>query len=1445
MSHIDELTGSLNEVPEEEAQYEPVEEDQEEDEVGSKPPEISPLDDDTLGWSLDAEASVSIEMKPTNEVEENDQTKLFARLAEHEDSTCAARWANLDYMPHRILHLLTTFRWMRSHGDPSKDLGTIRRSYFKEDFLDGFLFIAGSSIQIGILLLVIVQIANAVSFRDVLDLLKGGDRRVLTIALYGAAKSRAFRDSLVSLFALPFLWGLVRGIVGCLRVEVEKSELNPRVEEAYRYLQTESRAQIQRSTWKHLWHDGLRWFLPLHPVSRSVLTISHALRWDARLDPLLRQRAQTALINIFETSYGYTKLTTGYEIVRIIDSAHRIRLVDDEYVLLGDGLSLFQTRESVSINSRSTGGMDSEQDMASQEHLFNRTLKERAIIDVLNFATWPGQQWESSSFFAKGAILTGFLYGRYLQWWIGLAPTTKESAAFWTFKIGKLAYSMLLLRSVYLAFRDYINCPDKPGVTFTGIAPWAGKFDNACLQATIEEFNRFPGQQADTLLKLLTQFHLSEQEKQDFTLDLRDKDLNASTIAEIINGFVDRGYTISSLWLGGNLLRPHEREDPSGVIALSRAISRLSQLKLLDLSTNYCLGGCYLDYRDCLGYNTSGLVALGEAFLSLPHLETLDLSTTLLGYCDRFDPRGTEAIGRGFQGLKRLKRLKLADNYIGFNDHEEPRGTIALGNGFATLPQLTHLNISFNYVGFGDCDDTRGTEAVGLGLGSIPSLRSLDMSRMSMSQCDRLPQGMTAIARGIAAQKSLRELYLDNAPFTFDNIEAMETLARGIGEMRQLTALNLNNLVFGSAGNTSNTLGEAFEHLTELQTLGLRLIGLGEGDMIDPSATIAIAKGIRNCRRLRYLDLSDNTIGGSDDVNAAGTMELGKALGALRQLEFLTLSSTGIGKRDYINPEGTLAIVQGLGRLRSLKSLDLSNTAFGLSLNESSTNVVELVRSLSSLTQLREFRLLPSPFLTSKILAKIRDTVSKLPNHIYISPILEKLEDIDEFFDQTSPTERTFKFSNSFFDGIRASPNPPRLFHHFFERLSEFDVQYLDLSKNKIGTLPAPHLAAMATGLARLTQLVTLDLSENTLGWQINSDLSGYIALGEALGQMKDLKLLNLSTNIIGSSPNITAVMMQHLAPPELVVLDLASNRIGECDLEDMQALGMALKRMPALQFLDLSGSRLGWYDDAEPTVALADGIGSLTQLRVLNMSNNYLGLGDDVNPAGTIALGNAIGQLTGLRYLDLSSNSIGRGTADGELGVVTGIAKLRNLCSLELSFNEIGSTDNRAPRMLLDYLPTVNVFAIRAIQNISWTETAEKMSQIISKLLRSNCESKICFGADIKRQDLTCDAQRSYPSAFVSEPGSGFATLLEAERGVVWGNEFDVLGDPSHLGTHLPVNSLHRTFRTEDSLEVAHLEHEIREYFVSFTLLPFILMIVSFLLWRLGVRVSNGPRSR
>ncbi len=168
--------------------------------------------------------------------------------------------------------------------------------------------------------------------------------------------------------------------------------------------------------------------------------------------------------------------------------------------------------------------------------------------------------------------------------------------------------------------------------------------------------------------------------------------------------------------------------------------------------------------------------------------------------------------------------------------------------------------------------------------------------------------------------------------------------------------------------------------------------------------------------------------------------------------------------------------------------------------------------------------------------------------------------------------------------------------------------------------------------------------------------------------QQKGLTIstLDLSNNNIGKTTDDMKVFLP--LPSTLTYLDLSGNPIGGYDENTGTLLGQALPTLPQLQVLKLVRSRggIGYWGD-EGTVAIGNGLRSLTNLQHLDLSWNWIGYKGN---NGTGAIGNGLRSLTNLQYLDLSGNEIGRQGDDGIVALGNGLGSLKNLRHLDLSSN-------------------------------------------------------------------------------------------------------------------------------------------------------------------------------
>jgi len=1263
----------------------------------------------------------------------DDPLVLLSSLKRIEKNPLYPRWANVDWLPHRVVHFLTTGRWMRGHGDPTEHKPSIAKAYFKEEFLEGFLFVIGRGLTLGIALIILVEFSNAASWRDVLTILRGGEKHALTTALYDLSTSEPLRNSVYGLMALPVLWGLIRGTAGYNRVDESDKDGRPfkSLDQAIRHLQQEVVAQESRTTMASFWHDALRWLLPLPPRGRDFSIVSRALRWDGRLDLLHRQKAHLVLIELFERSSGYTRVIAGLQVARTLNALN----VEDDNGQTAHALNRW-LMETVAADLQSPSLLAEPQ---VDTEFFFETLKERALTDIVHASIWP-EEIRIEPIWRRTVMFCYFVHARYLRWWLGLAPTKIESFFFWTFKLAKLGYAALFFKTLYEAFHDYIRCPTKHFQTFVGRTSYVGKYDLACLNATLAHFNNIPDQPPSTLVSLLPNFYSDIRTRSNFSLDLSAKRLDAATLADIIDGFRSNGFVITTLDLSNNGIGLASTTSVPGLTRLADAISRLTSLRVLNLAAN--------DIGKCV-QNDGGV-------------------------CGDFDPAGLSHLAQALVSLTKLEVLRLDHNYIGQHDDLSPVGTVALGHALGQLTSLQSLNLDANYIGLHDDKDTAGTIAFAQGIGKLVTLRSLYFRMDSFASHDNANvEGTTSIAEAIGQLTSLRELYLSGSMGCSDDTNAAGTIAIGnaIGHLTDLTVLSLGNhraedisqptcigKFDGVAPDGTIAIGNALRNLTALQTL--EIIGaVGSQDATNPNGTRAIGQGMRHLSALQVLVLDRNAIGTADAHNSQGTEAIGEAISHLphllhlhlkmnsigagdqtashgtvalgngikqcTSLQSLHLEGNRIGIADATSPNGTIALTEGIGSAVSLKSLGLANNMIGEKVGSASSSIQALNNAFARLKRLQRVSIDGNPFEPA-VWQLFKSTLTSLPSRPQMSNVFITAQDVDLYFRGVPRLQSSFSFAGRL--RCDASVTSAAMLRRLMSTLARYPVLSLDLSGNHIGQNDhispedsiaigeglqgLPYLQSLdlqfnaigeqdhvetrgtvsiAQGISQLRSLTTLKLGFNSIGKQDATDAAGTIALGSALSELANLRALRIQNNYIGSGdnedPRGTRAIAEGIGSlSQLTILDLSSNPIALHDGDDAAgtiALGQAMGKLTSLKALRITG-HLGQFDDVNPdgTLAFAQGLASLSNLQALELVS-FIGYRDEDTTEGTVALAESLKNLINLHELTLG-NYIGVADCDNPTGTVAlgqAIGELPNLSFLNLSSNYLGSCDGVNPQ--------------------------------------------------------------------------------------------------------------------------------------------------------------------
>ena len=210
-------------------------------------------------------------------------------------------------------------------------------------------------------------------------------------------------------------------------------------------------------------------------------------------------------------------------------------------------------------------------------------------------------------------------------------------------------------------------------------------------------------------------------------------------------------------------------------------------------------------------------------------------------------------------------------------------------------------------------------------------------------------------------------------------------------------------------------------------------------------------------------------------------------------------------------------------------------------------------------------------------------------------------------------------------------------------------LKKLDLSATQMGE---EEVTALAHSLKYVTQLSELDLSNNPLG-------HGIIELAKHLYSVPYLNKLDLSPTQMGEE-EVTAVALSLKYVTQLGELDLSDNPLGHGIIE----LAKHLYSVPHLIKLYLRATQMG----EEEVTALAHSLQNVTQLSVLNLSDNALGHGiielakhlysvrhlkkldlraTQMGEEEVTALACSLKYVTQLSILDLSNNPLGHGTSE------------------------------------------------------------------------------------------------------------------------------------------------------------------------------------------------------
>jgi hypothetical protein len=1224
-------------------------------------------------------------MTSPSEWKDQEQTISLEDLFSMETSRPRSRWAYLNHFLESLgawafigerdvnPNSSTNHRvFIKGHGLWVHNQGALRKLYATNGFRQGVEFILHRAVHMGLLGLTIPQLISSTSFNDFIHRFWNGDEYAIKALAYATSRTQAL-NGLYALLALPFIWG---GVKAGLYADSAQDQKRTSIAFSQAIQKLKEECIVPSHSW---WRDGVRWALPLHPLDRNLNSIVRALRWDGRLTSEEYQEGYRRLIHLYDTRQGYTKIVAAFHLAQLADSPHL-----KELGVLREALTpeLLQTLE---------------------------LMKRESLKEVKKLATFSAkEEWAQAGRVKKIEILTYFLYGRYLQWWLGLAPTKKEEAAFWAYKAAKNIFSLAVIKTVIQALIDYASCPKKQGVTFTGEAPWASDFSEECFDAYVKAFNTIPGQPAFTLTNIIPQIKFNDNQYQ---LNLASKSITAPVLTEILNAFANNGTQLITADLSNNI---NGQDGDAATCSFAQALCRHPDLQELNL------GGNNLGVVRSYSRQTSqSLICVANCLRHLTKLRILDLNNNGIGSNDALDDSGTIALASSIGTITQLQELNLGSNALGSQDNLNANGTIAMGKGIGQLWALKKLNLSFNNIGAHDGINSHGTEAIAHGLETLTRLETLSFFSNSLgSSDDTNVNGTIAIGRGLGTLINLLELNLGRIYFFSNyNVKGQLALAEGIGKATKLTSLNL----FDS--------------------------GIGLRDNLTPQGTVALGKSLGKLPSLTFLDLSVNYIGTRDAINPNGTIAIGQGIGLLTNLQILYFLENNIGYAGAVQTTGTLSIAQGLAKLGNLRTFSFYNQWYYPGDPETIywiNEALQLTKAPRLKVPLSSMELIDSYFtaLPSHITALDLSQIIPTPNITLINYIFDHLISFKNL--------TVLTISNS---GIGGDDNVGlQGTMQLSKRLSElYNLRELYLGLNHIGYYDYdPDLVhatiAFAEGLEQLAKLEILSLESNNLGENDSINSKGTQSIGNSLGKLSKLRKLSLNSNYIGNGDNINPAGTKAIGEGigQMIYLEeLNMNNNGYLGYWDNTnsagtlAVVQGLRNLAQLQILDFHECSLGNGDAADTmtTVELGNSISNLKELQYFNLDYNKIGCADDKNDSGTLSIMNGISSATNLNTLILNHNCIGLGSTAPTLQLANSLQRLKNVSYVDISNNPIGAAGQQETAAILQSLasmPHLPQFYLQGIMNISWTDAATLLVLATDNTLQKACQTNICYGTPV-----------------------------------------------------------------------------------------------------------------
>lgn len=784
-------------------------------------------------------------------------------------------------------------------------------------FVQGALDFAHYGVKVSLFIALVFQTIISIKDGDVTSFVEffenffSANENAMLGLLSALNSSNSSNKAILTVLLGPVLAGTANALIQTRQGALPKT--SDELQEHIKYLEGYAKSR---------WTDIFRWLLPFHPIQRKLSDLKTLLTLDGEHFSVAEREAMVFVIKDALKRGGLT-----------------------EHAVMDLCMEL--------VNSISFTDLD----MVSDPELVAQILKmKQDLLKILeDKAIDLKDAWHNGGL--KEIFLT--LHAHYAKWALGDASNFRMRASMFTFQTGKVAVSLLLLKTVLKAIGEFAACPYRPGFNIaTGYGPMQFTID--CWNALVNVFNTFPGQPISDLISQIPNF--PPQRDDNYILDLSGNGMNGTQVKELVTALVDHDWEITGLNLTANSFTT-----PFDIAELGEAFKKTPGLTMLDMSYNNMenvpVPNLTVNFAPLLPllpsleelyyvgngqgtWSKDGTVALAQ-YLG-QKLQVIDLGLNNVGANG-----GIEELAEGI-GNSQLKVFRIANNpLVVFNNNATvlmqklPASIVeadfyscglglrnddvlrALTERFPALVNLVNLNIGANGWGYNDPDSQQAMESFAQAAGNSPTLQSLDIeyllndARLALPALAAMPAHIktdipqiNSVAAAIAYAQQIRQSGSKVVDLSYQLIgvapEVLEALLQNLPT--DITALKLGgNLLDSSAYSTnpvlcSTILATYLPHFTLLEELDLSV-----NVIVDMQQ---LAQAIQNSK-LKIINLAQNGVG----LSVPGCVAFGNALQSLEYLTELNLTD------NLINDVCIRPLGAGLANTQ-ISILNLSNNFF-------------------------------------------------------------------------------------------------------------------------------------------------------------------------------------------------------------------------------------------------------------------------------------------------------------------------------------------------------------------------------------------------------------------------------------------------------------------------------------------------------------------------------------